>query len=227
MYILIIKSYLEQNKLKLNHNINIFDLIFQDIINLDIDNLDHSIWNIIDKYKENYPFLKQYYKEENSITQLFEKFNNQYLFCFKYYSLEGYTICKSSFNKNLYINSIILYDINYLKLFSIEQLIYYNLKNDTYTCPKCGYGKNDIIINPNVKNYYKIIVNAQCPIFIFIGFELYDENDVYNEKNELHYINTINLLFYNRMEENIALILDKIVEKIIVYNTIIFKMNYL
>ncbi len=99
--------------MELNHNINIFDLIHQDIIKLDNDNLDHGIWNIIDKYKENYPFLKQYYKEENLITQLIENFKNQDLFCFKYYSIEGYTICPSSFNKTLYLNSIILYDINY------------------------------------------------------------------------------------------------------------------
>ena len=32
-----------------------------------------------------------------------------------------------------------MYDLNYLSLYNIEQLIYYNLKNDTYTCPHCGY----------------------------------------------------------------------------------------
>ena len=61
-------------------------------------------------------------------------------------------------------------------------------------CPKCGYGKNDRIIDLNAKNYYMTIVNVQCPIFIFICFELSYENDVYNENNELNYINTINLL---------------------------------
>lgn len=89
MYILIIKSYLETNKIQLNTNLNVFDLISDDIINLDIDDLDNGIWNIIDKYKENYLFLKEYYKQENSITQLFEKFNNNDIFCFKYYSIEG------------------------------------------------------------------------------------------------------------------------------------------
>ena len=68
MYILIIKSYLETNKIQLNTNLNVFDLISDNIINLDIDDLDNGIWNIIDKYKENYPFLKEYYKQENSIT---------------------------------------------------------------------------------------------------------------------------------------------------------------
>ena len=62
MYILILKSYLEKDNMNHNQKINVIYLISQDIINLDIHILDNGIWNIIDKYKENYPFLKKYYK---------------------------------------------------------------------------------------------------------------------------------------------------------------------
>ena len=188
------------------------------IMNLDNNEINISIWNIIDKYKENYPIFKQYYKKENSITQLFEIFNNNDIFCFKYNSIEGCSLCTPSINKTLYLNCIISYDINYLKLFSIEQLIYYNLKNDTYTCPNCGYNHNEKIKEPNVKNYYKTIVNVQCPKFIFIGFELSNEYDLYNEKGELNSINQINFLCYKRMEDNLSIILEKIVQKFTVYN---------
>ena len=58
MYILILKSYLEKDNMNHNQKINVIDLINQDIINLDIDILDNGIWNIIDKHKENYLFLK-------------------------------------------------------------------------------------------------------------------------------------------------------------------------
>ena len=46
-----------------------------------------------------------------------------------------------------------------------------------------------------------MLVNVQCPIFIFIDFELSDENDIYNEKNELNSINTINLICYIRWKK--------------------------
>ena len=62
IYILILKLYLEKDNMNHNQNINKIDLISWYIINLDIDILDNGIWNINDKYKENYPFLKQYYK---------------------------------------------------------------------------------------------------------------------------------------------------------------------
>ena len=106
-----------------------------------------------DNYKENYPIFKLYYKEENSITQLFEIFKNNNIFCFKYNSIEGCSLCTSSINKMLYLNSIILYNTNYLNLLSIEQIIYYNLKNDDYIYLKCGYNQNEQIIDPDVKNY--------------------------------------------------------------------------
>ena len=119
----------------------------------------------------------------------------------------------------MYLNCIVLYDLNYLNLFTIEQLIYYNLKNDSFTCPNCGYNKHEQIIDANIKNYYKTIINVYVPVFIFIGFELSHEDDLYNKKHKLNSITTMNLLCYNRMEENINLILEKILEKITVYNT--------
>ena len=82
------------------------------------------------------------------------------IFSFKYISKEGCNKCLFSENKVNYLNPIINYDLTYINLFSIEQLIYFLLKNDIYICPKCGYGQNDKIINENVQNYYKIIENG-------------------------------------------------------------------
>ena len=48
-------------------------------------------------------------------------------------------------NEN-WLNSLIIFDLNYLPLYNIEHLIYYNLKNDSYTCPHWGY-HNEKIIN--------------------------------------------------------------------------------
>ena len=67
-------------------------------------------------------------------------------------------------------------------MFSFEQLIYHNLKNDTNTCPNYGYNQNEKIIEWNVKNYYQTIVNVQFSKFNFIGFELSNEYNLYNEK---------------------------------------------
>ena len=50
---------------------------------MDNNQLNIDIRNIIDKYEENYPIFKQYYKKENSITQLFEIFNNNDIFYYK------------------------------------------------------------------------------------------------------------------------------------------------
>ena len=112
-------------------------------------------------------YLSNIINKENSIAQLFEIFNNNYIFSFKYNSFEGCSLCTPSINKTPYLNSIILYNINYLKLFSIELLIYYNLK--TYACPNYSFNKNEKIKESSVKNYYKTIVNVQCLKFIFIG----------------------------------------------------------
>ena len=117
---MIIKPYIDINKIVNPNNIDILNLISNDIIKLNNSELNLGIWRIIDNYKENYPIFKKYYKEENSITQLFEILNNNDIFCFKYNSIEGCSICTPSINKTNYLNSIILYDINYLNLFNIE-----------------------------------------------------------------------------------------------------------
>ena len=56
-------------------------------------------------------------------------------------------------------------------------------------------------------------------LFIFIGFELSHEEDLFNNKDKLNSINKINLLCYIIMQDNIILILEKIIEKINIYIT--------
>ena len=163
------------------------------------------------------------YKEYNNITQLFHRLYNNKIFCFKYESLEGCNICTPAMKKESWLNSIIMYDLSYLSLYNIEQLIYYNLKNDACMFPHCGY-HDEKIINPNITNYYKTIIKVEVPNIIFIGFELSNENDLYNnvnsdnEENNINSVERLNLICFNRMKDNIKIIKDKIVEKFSVYN---------
>ena len=48
-----------------------FNVITDDILNTNINQLNNGIWYIIDKYKKNYGFLNNYYKEEYSIYNLY------------------------------------------------------------------------------------------------------------------------------------------------------------
>ena len=94
---------------------------------------------VVNQYLQNYPFLFVNYKDYNNITQLFHRFNNNKIFCFKYESLERFNFCTPAMKKESWLNNIIIYDLSYLSLYKIEQLIYYNLKNDAYTCLLCRY----------------------------------------------------------------------------------------
>lgn len=112
--------------------------------------------------------------------QLFEIFIRNEFFCFKYYSFEGCSNFTPSKNKENYLNPIINYDINSLKIYSIEQLIYYKLKNDIFVCPYCGYNKEEEIIDVNVKNDFKTIYHVDAPYFIFVSFDFSEVDDSYD-----------------------------------------------
>lgn len=116
--------------------------------------------------------------------QLFEIFNRNEFFCFKYYSFKGCSICIPSKNKGNFLNPIINYDIESLKMYSIEQFIYYKLKNDIFVCPKCGYNKEEKIIDVNVKNYFKNIYHVDSPFFIFVSFDFTEVDDSYDSKGK-------------------------------------------
>ena len=92
--------------------------------------MDNGIWNIIDRYKNNYNFLNILYKNENTLNQLLYLFNNNKKFCISYLSNEGCNICLAIKKDNKYLSTLINFDYNYIKMFTIEQLIYFNLKND-------------------------------------------------------------------------------------------------
>ena len=101
-------------------------------------------------------------------------------YCFKYLSNEGCSLCTSPNLKECFLNSVINYDLNYIKLYNIEQLIYYNLKNDICVCPNCGYNQEGKIVDANIKNYFKTIIQVFPPKFIFISFDLSNDNDSEN-----------------------------------------------
>ena len=59
-----------------------------DILKLNNKELNEGIWNILNYYKENYPFIQAGYKQYYSNTQLFSNFEKNPIFCFKYYNTE-------------------------------------------------------------------------------------------------------------------------------------------
>ena len=218
IYVFIIREeILKINNNDINSILNIFNLISEDIIKASVEVLNEGIWKIIDNYKINYPFLNEYYKNEYTINQLFYLLNNNEIFCIKYLSVEGCNKCLIT-NKDIkFLSSIINFDDKYIDNFSIQDLIYFNLKNDVYVCPKCGY-LNDKIIDINIKNYYKIVNNISLPNFIFIGFEFCKPEDAYYINGKPKPINLINSLIWDKINSKIETILNILVDEFIVYN---------
>ena len=64
-----------------------------DILKLNAENLLKGIWNILDNFKANYPFINNGYKQYYSIFQLFSCLEKNPLFCFKYKSTEVCDVC--------------------------------------------------------------------------------------------------------------------------------------
>ena len=58
----------------------------------------------------------------------------------------------------------------------------------------------------------------QCPQVIIIGFEFSLPTDLYNDENKLNSIETLNLISFNRLKNNIELIKNLIVDNFIVYD---------
>lgn len=213
---------LEKNKKYITANIEIIDIIADDIINSTSKGANSKIWDFIDKYKKNYDFLLLNYKDFNTIMQLFEIFIRNEFFCFKYYTFEGCSNCTPSKNKENFLNPIINYDIDSLKKYSIEQFIYYKLKNDIFVCPNCGYNKEGQINDVNVKNYFKTIYHVDTPYFIFVSFEFSEVDDSYDSKGKPRPIDISNLLLFNRLIDN-----KNNIEKIIVNKFRVYNNNYI
>ena len=62
--------------------INFYNILSLDILKLNNKELNEGIWNILNHYKENYPFIKAGYKQYYSITQLFSNFEKNPIFLF-------------------------------------------------------------------------------------------------------------------------------------------------
>lgn len=218
IYSFIIKNSLTSNKNEINSNLEILNLISDEILTLNSYNLNNGIWDIIDKYKSNYDFLKISYKNENTINKLLHILNNNKNFCISFLSNEGCNKCLINKSEKKFLSAVINYDINYLHTFNIEQLIYFNLKNDIFICPFCGYS-NDKIIDINNKSYFKIINNINFHNFLFIGFDLSTNNDNVDEKENPNSIGFINNIIWNRIKSNIDIIINLSVDNFDVYNT--------
>ena len=220
IYTFSIKNILtfNENNIGVNEIIELYNNITNDILSLTEDELNRGIWNIIDRYKKNYQFLNQGYQEYYTIRQLFNNFDGNEQFCFKYTCLEGCTNCMSPKETLKYLPVVISFDNNYIHMFDIVGLIYNHLKNSNSVCFKCGY-KEDYIIDENIKNYYTVITKVECPKIIIIGFEFSLPEDLYNSKNELNSIETMNIISYNRLKNNIEIIKRLCANEFTIYNS--------
>ena len=118
-----IKLYLnvEENKNDNNIYLSLFNSLTSEILSLTDEELDRGVWNILDKYKNNYPFINQGFKQYYSITQLFSKFEKDKRFCIKYSVIEGCSNCIVGKNVEFFLNPIINFDNANLILYtSIE-----------------------------------------------------------------------------------------------------------
>ena len=198
--------------------IDLYNNISNDILNLNDKDLDKGIWFIIDRYKHNYDFLNYNYQEYNTVRQLLDKFEKNDNFCFKYSCIEGCTNCLQPNHSEKYLSPIFVFDNNYINMYNLTGLIYNQLKNTNSVCYNCGY-LNGLIIDENIKNYYVTILKVQCPKFILVGFEFSLAEDLYNEQHKLNSLETLNLLSFNRLKNNIELIKNLIINEFTVYNT--------
>ena len=62
-------------------------------------------------------------------------------------------------------------------------------------------------------------MNAQCPSFIFIGYEFLSSEDSEDSKGKVNSSGTINLLSFNREKNNLSTIKSIIKEEFEVFNT--------
>ena len=205
------KNYSETNIMYLYNNIS------KEILQLNNNELNEGIWNIIDHYKENYSFLLEGYKQYYSITQLFSKLEKNSLFCIKYVSNEGCSNCTNPKISENYLNPIINFDNIYINIFNISDLIKNLIKNETSVCPNCGYYK-DKIIDENDKKYYRIVTHVEFPMFLFIGFDFEIGSDIDSNSNITNSLGKQNFLAFNRLKNNLDLIKNLILDKIVINN---------
>ena len=159
-----------------NNIINFYNNISSDILKISNNDLNDGIWEILDRYKENYQFINEGYKQYLSITQLFCNFQNNHIFCLKYYPFDGCSICTEGKTNEIFLKPIINFDNIYIHMYNIKELIKNNIKNETTNCPNCGYfeGKK---LDENNLTHYKIIAKVEYPKFIFISFDFAIESD--------------------------------------------------
>ena len=122
-----IKLYLNLDDKKKDDNIylSLFNSLTNEILNITNEELDNGVWNLLDKYKINYPFIIQGFKQYYSITQLFSKFEKDKRFCIKYSAMEGCSNCIVGKNVEFFLNPIINFDNANLFIYgNIEQMIY-------------------------------------------------------------------------------------------------------
>lgn len=96
-------------------------------------------------------------------------------FCINYKLLEGCSLCTPPKEKTEFLNPCILISENDLiNNNNLDIIIKNRLNNFQSACNKCGYDKEDRIIQ---NTYFKIYFNINVPIFFFINFEFSNHND--------------------------------------------------
>ena len=102
------------------------------------------------------------------------------IFCIKYSLEEGctrYNCIKRLISTN-YLNPYIVFkEEDILKNETINSKFNSLLINDLTICKKCGYDINGNILDLNNLTYYRLVNEIHLPKFIFVIFDLLNEND--------------------------------------------------
>lgn len=181
LYTFIIKPYLDKLKLiPAGDIIDYLNKLSNLAINLNQDFFELGIWDFFNKNKNNfYDFTSEtlFYKKQATFYHLLDLFRCNELFCCKYELEEGCSNCGYSNTSINFLNSYItIREINIIKNIEINSITNNLLLNELTHCSLCGY-KDGRIIDINNPKYYRIFKKKFLPKFIFIVFDLLNEND--------------------------------------------------
>ena len=140
--------------------------------------LKNGIWELLEKYKSKKFDLcneKTYYKKFNSFLQCINLLEEYMNFCIRYKVTEGCSICKSPVtSERYYIPFLEISKEQLISKKSISELINNIFINSSNVCVKCGYDDEKNIIS---QSFYKIYIERENPLFLFLVYEFLDETE--------------------------------------------------
>ena len=155
---------------------------------LNLSNYVYSkgFWTFISNNKNKYYDITNKYmnfKEVASIYSILDLLRFNEIFCVEYDLIEGCTNCGfKNISTNCYLPYFSYFEEDIISKKEIENIIISKFINMMSTCSICGFNYEKVydINNPT---FYRIFQKINLPKFIFIGFDLLNENDIDLDSN--------------------------------------------